>query len=120
MDEMKRELTDDHNGEMEALLDGLSVNLVGQICEPNEAGRALVRLAVYDGEMDIAHAWSFLRTAAGTPGVPGVTGLSPYSDMVSAAVAAVDGEDAGEQAVATQGECDDGAGRTVRIHQGGL
>jgi len=27
--EMKRELTDDHNGEMEALLDGLSVDLVG-------------------------------------------------------------------------------------------
>ena len=115
--EMKRELTDDHNGEVEALLDGLSVDLVGQICKPNEAGRCGSGWATYEGEMDIAHAWSFLRTAAGRPGVPGVAGLSPYSDMVAAAVAGVDGEDAGEQAVAKEGECDDGAGRTVRIHQ---
>ena len=40
---MKRERTDDHNGEMKALLDGLSVNLVGQICKPNEAERVWVR-----------------------------------------------------------------------------
>ena len=44
MGEMKRGLTDDHNGEMETLLDGLSVDLVGQICKPNEARRVWVRL----------------------------------------------------------------------------
>lgn len=36
---MKRELTNDHNGEMKALLDRLSVDLVGEICKPNEARR---------------------------------------------------------------------------------
>jgi hypothetical protein len=40
--------------------------------------------------------------------------------MVADTVTVVDGEDEGEQGVATQSESDDGAGRTVRIHRGGL
>ena len=73
---MKRGLTDDHNGELETLLDGLSVDLVGQIRKPNEAGRVWVRQGGVRGRNEIAHAWSFLRTAAGTPGVAGVAWLS--------------------------------------------
>ena len=37
--------------------------------------------------------------------------------MDAVAVAAVDGGDVGEQAVATAGRCDDGRGHTVRIYQ---
>ena len=101
---MKRGLTDDHDGELEALLDRLSMDLVGEICKPNEAGRMWVRLRRHTrAKWDVAHAWSFLRTAAERPGVPGVTGLSPYSDMAATAVAAAEGEGVGEQAVATRG-----------------
>lgn len=93
---------------------------MGRFANPTKLDECGSGWAAYEGEMDVAHAWSFLRTAAGRLGVPGVTGLSPYSDMVAATVAVVDGEDVDEQAVATQGECDDGAGRTVRIHRGRL
>lgn len=99
MGEMKRGLTDDHGGELEALLDRLSVDLIGEICKPNEAGQVWVRLGT--GIRGWAHAWSFLRTAAGMPGPPGVAGFSPYSDIVAVAVAAVDGEDECEQSCDT-------------------
>jgi hypothetical protein len=122
LDEMKRGLTDDHNGEMEALFDRLSVDLVGQVCKPNKAGRAWVRLGRDTrAEWEVAHAWSFLRTAVGMPGVAGVTGLSPYSDMAAAAAAvAVDGEDEMSGQLRRVGGGDDGGGRTGRIYRGRL
>lgn len=77
---------------------------MGRFANPTKLDECGSGYAAYEGEKDDAHAWSFLRTAEGRPGVPGVTCFSPYSDMVAATVAVVDGEDVGEQGVATQGE----------------
>lgn len=68
---MKRGLTDDHGGELEALLDRLSVDLVGQICKPNEAGQVWVRLgtgAAYTGEMGWCSRMEFSANGGGDAG----------------------------------------------------
>jgi len=76
---------------------------LGRFANPTKLDECRSGCGDIRGRNGVAHAWSFLRTAAERPGVPGVVGLSPYSDMAAAAVAAVEGEGVGKQAVATRG-----------------